>query len=85
MSKRLRSALDASFLRESIRQIIDATSGPELVGASRLARALNSHVTEGFDDLLVHHGPDLAARRHRRTTAGRLDRQTGRASGGGEA
>ncbi|BAR98806.1 hypothetical protein BV133_1213 [Blastochloris viridis] len=47
------------MVRESIRQIVDAQSGPELVGASRLARALNSHADAGFDDLLVRHAPDL--------------------------
>lgn len=63
---RIRIALEASMVRESIRQIVDATSGPELVGASRLARALNCHAGVGFDDLLVRHAPDLAEAPERR-------------------
>jgi hypothetical protein len=48
------------MVRESIRQIVEATSGPELIGASRLARALSRHAGVGFDDLLARHAPDLA-------------------------
>lgn len=70
MSTRTRVALDVSMVRESIRQIVEATSGPELVGASRLARALSRHAAVGFDDLLVRHAAELAGKpaRRRRTS-----------------
>lgn len=71
MSADPRSKLEMSMIRESIRQILEARSGPELVGASRLARALDSHTTAGFNDLLAQHGETLvpgakAARRKAR-------------------
>jgi hypothetical protein len=62
------------MVRESIRQIVEATSGPELVGASRLARALSRHAGVGFDDLLARHAPGLAEEdpaRRRQTSAAR--------------
>ncbi len=44
------------MVQECMRQIFDAHDGSELIGASRLARALAER--SRFDDLVINHQPD---------------------------
>lgn len=49
------------MLSECMRQIFDAERGPELIGASRLARALARQ--SRFDELVIDHQPKPLLRR----------------------